>query len=80
MNDFRRMAINKLHNIKLRHQLAPETEYTKMLDRIDWGDFLHFLQLAEQQEQKVEFAVDEASYKSVEKKLQELCKSLDFGR
>ena len=80
MNDFRRMAMNKLHNIELRHQLAPETEYTKMLDRIDWADFLEFLQLAEQQEQKVEFTVDEASYKNVEKKLQDLCKSLDFGR
>ena len=29
MNDFRRMAMSKLHNIELRHQLAPETEYNE---------------------------------------------------
>ena len=80
MNDFRRMAMSKLHNIELRHKLAPETEYTKMLDRIDWEDYLHFLQLAEQQEQKVEFAVDGTSYKNVRKQLEDLSKSLDFGR
>ena len=51
-----------------------------MLDKIDWEDYLHFLQLAEQQEQKVEFTVDGTSYKNVKKQLEDLSKSLDFGR
>lgn len=80
MNDYRRMAMAKLHSIELRQQLVKETDYTKMLDRKDWADYLRYLQLAEQQEQKVELSIDETSYKNVEKKIQELFKGIPTGR
>lgn len=77
MNDYEKMAMMKLRSIKLRHQLAEETEYTKMLDRKDFADYLRYLQLAEQ---KAEVVLDEASYRNVEKKIQELFNGIPFGR
>lgn len=77
MNDYRIMAMMKLRSIKLRHQLAEETEYTKMLDRKDFADYLRYLQL---EEQKAEVVLDEASYRNVEKKIQELFNGIPFGR
>lgn len=77
MNDYEQMAAMKLRSIKLRHQLAEETEYTKMLDRKDFADYLRYLQQAEQ---NIELSVDEASYRNVEKKIQELFNGIPFGR
>ena len=79
MNDYRKMAMAKLRNIELRQQLAKETDYTKMLDSKDWTDFLRYLQLAEQQEQKTEVVLDEASLKKARAQIDDIFKGTILG-
>ena len=79
MNDYRRMAMAKLRNIELRQQLSKETDYTKMLDSKDWRDFLRYLQLAEQQEQKTEVVLDEASLKKARAQIDDIFKGTILG-
>lgn len=79
MNDYRKIAMAKLRNIELRQQLAKETDYTKMLDSKDWTDFLRYLQLAEQQEQKTEVVLDEASLKKARAQIDDIFKGTILG-
>ena len=79
MNDYRKMAMAKLRNIELRQQLAKETDYTKMLDSKDWTDFLRYLQLEEQQEQKTEVVLDEASLKKARAQIDDIFKGTILG-
>lgn len=62
------LAKMKLHSIELRHMFTKETEFTRMLDRNDWAEYLHYYQLAEQEEKNVKITVDEPSYRNAEKK------------
>lgn len=77
--NIKEMIKMRLHNIKLRHMLVEETEYTKMLDKKDWQNIL-FHKEKEEQDTSAAITINEPSYKEAKKKIGELFKDFPFER